>query len=173
MSDSTGSTKLSAQYTNGEWQFLVDNLTAEDVSFFEKLNPKIQEKLNSTSSVEQKRQMFRQEYEGLKDRVRLDPNFHDSGVEEVDIAVAMLVIKESVNKGHTDNLINRVGEVLSQSGLAERGSEADRLKEWKQSMPEEVYRGLAKDYVVQKFEEASQIRENIRAEREKDFDLAR
>ncbi len=63
-----------------------------------------------------------------------------------------------------DNLINRVGQVLSQS---------DRLKEWKQSMPEEKYRALAKDYVVQKFEQASQIRENIRAERENSFDLAR
>ncbi len=108
--------------------------------------------------------MFRQEYEGLRDRVRLDPNFSNSGVEEADIAVAMLVIKESVKNGRTDNLINRVGEVLSQS---------DRLKEWKQSMPEDKYRALAKDYVVQKFEQASQIRENIRAEREKDFDLAR
>ena len=40
-------------------------------------------------------------------------------------------------------------------------------------MPEDKYRALAKDYVLQKFEQASQIRENIRAEREKDFDLAR
>ena len=164
MSDSNGSTKLEAQYTNGEWQAKVDNLTAEDVAFFQKLNIKIQEKLNPASSIEQKRQMFRQEYQGLRDRVQKNPNFSNSRVEEVDIAVAMLVIKESVNSGRTDNLINRVGEVLSQS---------DRLKEWKQSMPEEVYLRLAKDYVVQKFEQASQIRENIRAERERNFDLAR
>ncbi len=179
LSDSTGSTKLSAQYTNGEWLAKVDNLTPQDVDFFQKLNSKIQEKLNPASSIEQKRrtrmprsprhremsvQMFRQEYEGLKERVRSNPNFQNSGVEEVDIAVAMLVIKESVKNGRTDNLINRVGEVLSQS---------DRALEWKQSMPEGEYRALAKDYVVQKFEQASQIRENIRAEREKNFDLAR
>ena len=164
LSDSTGSTKLEAQYIGGEWQAKVDNLTSKDVAFFEELKPKIQEKLTSASSIEQKRQMFRQEYEGLKDRVRSNPNFQNSEIEEVDIAVAMLVIKESVKNGRTDNLINRVGEVLSQS---------DRLKEWKQSMPEEAYRGLAKDYVVQKYEQASQIRENIRAERENSFDLAR
>ena len=108
--------------------------------------------------------MLRLEYEFWRDKIQKDPNFQQAEVEEIDIAVAMLVIKDSVKVGLTDNLINRVAAVLSQSDL---------LKEWKQSMPEEVYRGLAKDYVVQKFEQASQIRENIRAEREKNFDLAR
>ena len=118
--------------------------------------------LHSQSSLEQKKQVLRREYEELRDRVHLNPNFQNSGVEEVDVAVAMLVIKESVNKGHTDNLINRVGEVLSQS---------NRLKEWKQSLPEDEYRAKAQDYVVQTFEQASQIRENIRAEREKNRDI--
>ena len=164
MSDTTGSTKLEAQYVNGEWQAKVDNLTSKDVAFFEELKPKIQEKLTSTSSIEEKRQMFRQEYEFWRAKVQKNPNFSNSGVEEVDIAVAMLVIKEAYKNGQKDNLRNRVGAVLSQSDL---------LKEWKQSMPEDKYRALAKDYVVQKFEQASQIRENIRAERENSFDLAR
>ncbi len=173
MSDTTGSTKLEAHYVNGEWQAKVDNLTAEDVDFFQKLNPKIQEKLTSAFSIEQKRQMFRQEYERLRDMIHADQNLRGAGIEKVDIAVAMLVIKESVESGQKDNLSHRVRGVLSQSDHAPRASFADRLKEWKQSMPEGEYRALAKDYVVQKFEQASQIRENIRAERENSFDLAR
>ena len=164
ITDKSGSTKLEAQYVNSEWQAKVDNLTSQDVKFFQELKPKIQEKLNSTLSIEQKRQIFRQEYEGLKERVQKNPNFQNSGVEEVDTAVAMLVIKEAVGNGRTDNLINRVGEVLSQS---------DQLKEWKQSMLEGEYRARAKDYVVQKYEQASYLRENILAERENNFDLAR
>ncbi len=74
----------------------------------------------------------------------------------------MLVIKEAYNNGRHDNLINRVGEVLSQS---------DRLKEWKQSMPEDEYRAKAQDYVVQTFEQATYLRENIRAERERNRDI--
>ena len=121
MSDSTGLTKLEAQYTNGEWLARVDNLTSQDVAFFEKLNPKIQEKLNTTSSVEQKRQVLRQEYERLRNQIHADPNLSGAGMEKVDIAVAMRVIKEAVESGQKDNLLNRVGGVLSQSDLLKNG----------------------------------------------------
>ncbi len=164
LSDSTGSTKLEAQYTNGEWLARVDNLTAKDVAFFEKLNPKIQEKLNTTSSIEQKRQVLRQEYERLRNQIHADPNLSGAGMEKVDIAVAMRVIKEAVESGQKDNLRNRVGAVLSQSDL---------LKEWKQSMPEGEYQAQAKAYIMNKFEQASQIRASLLAERENSFDLAR
>jgi len=66
-----------------------------------------------------------------------------------------------------------VGGLLSQSGLAPRGSEADRLKQWKQSMPENEYQAQAKAYIMNKFEQASQIRASLLAERENSFDLAR
>ncbi|MGK7947260.1 MAG: AAA family ATPase, partial [Xenococcaceae cyanobacterium] len=118
--------------------------------------------LHSQNLLEQKRQMFRQEYERLKCQVQKNRLFQFSGVEEVDTAVAMLVIKEAVGNGSTDNLINRVGEVLSQS---------DQLKEWKQSMLEGEYRALAEDYVVKKYKQASYLRENIRAEREQNRDI--
>ena len=166
MSDSTGLTKLEAQYTNGEWQAKVDNLTSQDVAFFEELKPKIQEKLNSTSSVEQKRQVLRQEYERLRGQINADPNLREAGMEKVDIAVAMRVIKEAVESGKSDNLLNRVGGVLSQSDHAPRASFADRLREWKQSMPESEYQAQAKAYIVNKFEQASQIRASLLAERD-------
>ncbi|MDJ0903555.1 MAG: hypothetical protein QNJ55_32655 [Xenococcus sp. MO_188.B8] len=164
LSDSSGSTKLEAQYTNGEWQAKVDNLTSQDVAFFEKLNPKIQEKLNTTPSVEQKRQVLRQEYERLRNQIHADPNLSGAGMEKVDIAVAMRVIKEAVESGKSDNLLNRVGGVLSQS---------DRLRQWKQSLPENDYQAQAKAYIMNKFEQATQIRASLLAERENSFDLAR
>ncbi len=102
--------------------------------------------------------------ERLRNQIHADPNLSGAGIEKVDIAVAMRVIKEAVESGQKDNLRNRVRAVLSQS---------DRLREWKQSMPEGEYQAQAKAYIMNKFEQASQIRENIRAEREKDFDLAR
>ncbi len=79
-------------------------------------------------------------------------------------AVAMRVIKEAVESGKSDNLLNRVEGVLFQS---------DRLREWKQSMPEGEYQAQAKAYIMNKFEQATQIRASLLAERENSFDLAR
>ena len=164
LSDSSGSTKLEAQYVGGEWQAKVDNLTPQDVKFFQKLQPKIQEKLNPNPSIEEKRQLLRQEYERLRGQVKSNPHLSGAGVEKTDLAIARLVIQEAYASGQKDNLLNRVGLALSQS---------DRLKEWKQSLPESEYRTLAKEYVFQKFEQASQIRESILAEKQDTFDLAR
>ena len=108
--------------------------------------------LQSQSSLEQAKQVFRQEYERLRSQVHSEPNLYNAGIEKVDLAVAMLVIKESIESGQQDNLRERVERVLSQS---------DRLKEWKQSMPEGEYKAQAKEYIIQKFERASQIRESI------------
>ena len=90
--------------------------------------------------------------------IHADPNLRGAGIEKVDIAVAMRVIKESVESGKSDNLLNRVRGVLSQSDL---------LIELKQSMPENEYKAKAKEYITQKFEQASQIRKNILAERQR------
>ncbi len=156
-------------YDNDEAGHTMTRQVLDKLPGAQRITPKVgkdwnEQLIQSQNPVEQKRQMFRQEYEFWRAKVQKDPNFHSSGVEEVDIGIAMLVIKEAYKNGQHDDLINRVGEVLSQS---------DRLKEWKQSLPEGEYRALAKDYVVQKYEQASQIRENIRAEREKDFDIER
>ena len=112
--------------------------------------------IHSQNPVEQKKQQFRQEYERLRDVIH--PNIRSAGMEKVDIAVAMWVIKESLESGRSDNLLNRVGEVLCQSDL---------LREWKQSMPEGEYKKKAKEYIIQKFERASLIRESILAERQR------
>ena len=163
LSDQSGSTKLEAQYVGGEWQAQVDNLTSQDVDFFQKLHPKIQEKLNPNPSIEEKRQLLRQEYERLRGQVKSNPHLSGAGVEKTDLAIARLVLEEAYAAGQKDNLLNRVGLVLSQS---------DRLKEWKQSLPDSEYRTLAKEYVFQKFEQASQIRESLLAEKQDSFDLA-
>ena len=70
----------------------------------------------------------------------------------MDIAIAMLVIKESAQHNQSKNLLNRVGKVLSQSA---------RLQQWKESMPFGEYKSKAQEYIIQTFEKASQIRENI------------
>ena len=164
LSDSSGSTKLEAQYVGGEWQAKVDNLTPQDVKFFQKLHPKIQEKLNPNPSIEEKRQLLRQEYERLKGKVKSNPHLSGASVEKTDLAIARLVIQEAINSGQKDNLLNRVGLALSQSDL---------LREWKQSLPKTEYKTLAKEYVFQKFEQASQIRESLLAEKQDTFDLTR
>lgn len=64
----------------------------------------------------------------------------------------MLVIKEAVNSGRNDNLLNRVAFVLSQS---------DQIREWKQSMPETEYKAKASEYILNKFDTASALRESV------------
>ena len=164
LQDSKGLTKLEAQYVNGEWQSQVDNLTTEDVEVFQGMKPMIKEQLQENSSIEQKRQILRQEYESLKGEIQAKPDFHNAGVEKRDIAIAMLAIDKEAKNPTGKNLLNLVGGILSQS---------DQLREWKSSMPEAEYRGKAKEYIVDKFEQASQIRTSILADRQQDFDLAR
>ncbi len=164
LQDAHGSTKLEAQYRNGEWQSQRNNLTVPDVEYFQEMNPKIQAQLKSNLTIEQKKQLFRQEYERLRSQVHSNPNLRNAEFEKVDIAIAMLVLKESAHNGQQDNLLNRVGQVLSQS---------DQLKQWKESMPENEYKTSAQEYIIQTFEKASQIRENILSARQQNFDLSR
>ena len=116
--------------------------------------------IHSQNPVEQKKQKFRQEYERLRDVIH--PNIRIAGLEKVDIAVAMWVIKEAVESGRSDNLLNRVGEVLCQSDL---------LKQWKQSMPEGEYKKKAKEHIIQTYEQASYYRPKILAEHQRNQDI--
>ena len=164
LQDPKGSTKLEAQYRNGEWQSQRNNLTVPDVEYFQKMNPKIQAQLKSNLTIEQKKQLFRQEYERLRSQVHSNPNHRNAEFEKVDLAISMLVLKESAHNGQSKNLLNRVGQVLSQSDL---------LREWKHSMPEGEYKTSAQKYIIQTFEKATQIRENILSARQQNFDLVR
>ncbi len=164
LQDPKGSTKLEAQYRNGEWQSQRNNLTVPDVEYFQKMKPKIQAQLKSNLTIEQKKQLFRQEYERLRSQVHSNPNHRNAEFEKVDIAISMLVLKESAHNGQSKNLLNRVGQVLSQSDL---------LREWKHSMPEGEYKTSAQKYIIQTFEKATQIRENILSARQQNFDLVR
>ena len=158
------SIKLSAQLIDGEWQPQRNNLTVPDVEYFQDMKPKIQAQLKSNLTIEQKKQLFRQEYERLREQVHSNPNHHNAEFEKVDLAIAMLVLSESAQNNQSKNLLNRVGQVLSQS---------DRLREWKQSMPEGEYKTSAQEYIIQTFEKASQIRENILSARQHNLDLVR
>ncbi len=100
------------------------------------------------------KQLLRQEYERLNTLVRHNPNFTYAGVEEVDTALALLILKDSANRDHTDHLLNRVGKILSQS---------DRLLTWKQNLPQNEYKLKAEQYIIQKFSEANQIRESVKS----------
>ena len=164
LQDANGSTKLEAQYLNGAWQSQRNNLTAPDIEYFQNMKPKIQAQLQSNLTIEPKKQLLRQEYERLREQVHSNPNHRNAGIEKVDIAIAMLVLKESAQHNQQDNLLNRVGQVLSQS---------DRLQQWKHSMPENEYKAIAQKYITQTFEKATQIRENILAARRQNFDLVR
>ena len=135
-----------------------------DVEYFQEMKPKIQAQLKSNLTIEQKKQLFRQEYERLRSQVDSNPNHRNAEVEKVDLAIAMLVLKESAQHNQSKNLLNRVGQVLSQS---------DRALAWKESMPENEYKASAQEYIIQTFEKASQIRENILSARQHNLDLVR
>ncbi|WP_036489766.1 hypothetical protein, partial [Myxosarcina sp. GI1] len=119
----------------------------------------------SQSQLEPAKQLFEKEYKGLRERVERDPNLRYAEVNKIDTAVAMLVIKEAISSNRSENLLNRVGQVLSQS---------DCLKEWKQSMPEAEYRVLAREYIVKTYERACLIRESIlSARKNQEFEFER
>ena len=158
LSSANGSTLLEAQKVNGQWQSKADNLTQEDVEFFQGLKPKIAEKFAEIRSMQQG---FRQEYEQLRNQVRSDPNFKNESPEKVDMVVAMLVIK---NEDNPNNYFDRVTEVLSQS---------DRVRELKKSLPMNDYLITAQKYVGNQFESAVQARKEVALQRQRDFDLSR
>ena len=114
--------------------------------------------IQSQDPVEQKKQQLRKEYERLKREILENTNTHNLEAKKVDIVIAMRVIKEAVESGRSNNLLNRVGEVLCQSDL---------LKEWKQSLPENEYKTKAKEHLTETYKKASQIRKSILAERQK------
>ena len=151
MKDKQGVTKLEARYDKGKWQEQINNLSQSEVKFFQEMKPKLQEQLaRSQQSIERQRQVFRQEYQRLKNQaVQANLNFLQSGDEKIDTAVAMLVIKEAVD---SNSNLKRVAQVLSMS---------DRVLEMKQTMPEVEYRALAEQYIFQTYQKADSIRENL------------
>ncbi len=99
-----------------------------------------------------KKQIFRQEYEKLREIVDLDPNFTNKEIGNKDLAVTMLILKAEALHPTGEKLLNRVGKVLSQSDL---------LREWKRSMPENEFRAKVEGYIIGKLNEASKIRESL------------
>jgi DNA-binding transcriptional MerR regulator len=110
-------------------------------------------------ALEQQRLVYRQKYQELQKRVRSYTGFSDSPNWEVDIGVALLVIKESSDP-------DEVGRVLTQS---------DQLRELKASLPENEYMAKGKAYIHQVYEQAQQLREARSLEQQQpqkqDFDL--
>ncbi|RUS99140.1 hypothetical protein DSM107010_68980 [Chroococcidiopsis cubana SAG 39.79] len=93
--------------------------------------------------IEQQRWQCKQLYEQLSRQVRQYPGFNDASNWEVDVGVALLVLKESSDA-------NEVGRVLSQ---------CDRLQEWKATLPEEEYKAKGKVYIEQVYTQAQDLLE--------------
>ena len=93
--------------------------------------------------IEQQRLECRHLYEQLSRQVRQYPNFSGASNWEVDVGVALLVLKESSDA-------NEVGRVLSQS---------DRLQEWKAALLEEEYKTKGKVYIQEVYTQAHSILE--------------
>lgn len=121
-------------------------------------NPTIQKQI-SKPNVEQQRLVYRQKYQELQSRVRQYPSFSDSPTWEVDVGVALLVLKESFDP-------NEVGRVLAQS---------NQLQEWKASLPNDEYMMKGKEYIHQVYEQAQQLQEARSLQQQQpqkqDFDL--
>ncbi|MDV2994912.1 MAG: hypothetical protein N4J56_004566 [Chroococcidiopsis sp. SAG 2025] len=93
--------------------------------------------------IEQQRWQCKQLYEQLSRQVRQYPDFNNASNWEVDVGVALLVLKESFDA-------NEVGRVLSQ---------CDRLQEWKASLPEEEYKTKGKIYIQEVYTQAQNLLE--------------
>ncbi len=121
-------------------------------------SPIIQKQINELT-VEQQRLVYRQKYQELQKQGRSYPSFSDSPKWEVDVGVALLVIKESSDP-------NEVGRILAQS---------DQLQEWKNSLPNDEYMVKGKAYIHQVYEQAQHLREarslQQQQPQQQDFDL--
>jgi len=93
--------------------------------------------------IEQQRWQCKQLYGQLSRQVRQSPGFNDASNWEVDVGVALLVLKESSDA-------NEVGRVLSQS---------DRLQEWKVLLPEDEYKTKGKIYIEEVYTQAQNLLE--------------
>ena len=69
----------------------------------------------------------------------------------------MLVIKNSIEQNSAEHPCGKVFKVLSQS---------ERVLDWKKTMPDNEYRALTKQYVVDTFNTADSAREAILEQRE-------
>lgn len=128
----------------GESEVYLKRITEVAISFhhLKQPTPLSQTSLDSMQ-LDQQKLAYRLRYQDLQRRVRQYPKFENSPTKEVDIGIALLVIKES-----TDS--NDAGRVLAQS---------DQLKEWKVSLPEDEYMVKGKAYIHQVYEQAQQLRE--------------
>jgi hypothetical protein len=94
-------------------------------------------------TLEQQRLLYRRLYQELQKQVRQNPGFSDSSNRDVDVGVALLVMKESSDH-------NEVGRVLAQS---------DQLKEWKATLPQHEYMTKGKAYIHQVYEQSQHLQE--------------
>lgn len=114
------------------------------------------------SSLSKGQELLKQEYERLKYQVLLNPSFTDAGVKQVDLAVAMLVIKNCLAQNLTEDSLKRVFKVLSQSDL---------VQAWKQSLPDAEYQRLSQQYINNTWKVALEIRQNAIQQQQEDRDL--
>jgi hypothetical protein len=128
----------------GESEVYLQRITEVAISFH---HPKQPTPLSQTSldsmQLDQQKFTYRLSYQELFKRVRQYPKFENSLTKEVDIGIALLVMKESTDP-------NEAGRVLAQS---------DQLKEWKASLPEGEYMAKGKAYIQQVYEQVQHLRE--------------
>jgi hypothetical protein len=126
-----------------------------DVALEEDLSSKEIDVATSLGTLEQQRLLYRRLYQELQKQVRQYPGFSDSSNRDVDVGVALLVIKESSDH-------NGVGRVLAQS---------DQLKEWKATLPHDEYMTLGKAYIHQVYEQAQHLRQTRALQQQQKRDL--
>ncbi len=107
------------------------------------------------STLEQQRLLYKRLYQELQKQVRSYPGFSGSSNWEVDVGVALLVMKESSDH-------NEVGRVLAQS---------DQLNSWKASLPNNEYMAKGRAYIHQVYEQAQRLREVRALQQQQNLDL--
>ena len=126
-----------------------DSIERLDLSIIE--YTRTRQNLTSTrEEFERQKLLFRQEYESLRSSVK---NWQQKTPQQVDLAVSLLKLKQLSDGNSQDRLLDRVGKVLSQSDTVRHLSQQQNNKE------------AATQYIIDTFNTASQIRQNILRER--------
>jgi hypothetical protein len=107
---------------------------------------------DSQKELEAKKQIYRQQYLELVSQVKANHSFQEASIEKIDLAVAMLILKDNEQATR-----NQVGKILS-------GSE--QLAHWKGLLPESEYKAIASQYIINTYEQARQLREEILSTRQ-------
>ncbi|ACK72253.1 Relaxase/mobilization nuclease family protein [Gloeothece citriformis PCC 7424] len=103
--------------------------------------PKTNNPDREPNELEQHKKALRDKYVRLASLVRQYPQFHDKEARYIDIGVMLLSLKSGDNLGETQIIL----------------TQSDRVKQWHQELPREAYLKIAREYIRQITNRATEL----------------